>query len=361
MNTAPLTIRDITARAVIAPISRPIRTAVGTIPAAPLVLLDVTTEEGITGRSYLFGYTPTSLIPLVKIVEELARDLKGKAVVPVDRMRELDLRFRLLGTQGLLGMVISGLDMAFWDILGKAAGMPVVRLLGGSPRALRAYDSYGVVDVRADERDILQSLERGFEGIKIKIGDADLKKDIDTVRAVREMIGPDVALMLDYNQSLGPAEACRRIERLLEFDLHWVEEPVSAQDLQGHARVRASSGARIQTGENWWFPRDMQRAISAGACDFAMPDIMKIGGVTGWMAAAALADAASLPVSSHLFIEASSHVLAVTPTFHWLEYLDFAGGIVEERHEVVNGTITAKGPGLGISWDEQAVSRYMVQ
>ena len=361
MTTHPLIIRDVTARAVVSPISRPVRTAVGTIPAGPLVLLDVTTEEGVTGRAYIFGYTPTALVPLVALVEQLAPGLKGQPVVPWKLMREFDLRFRLLGLQGLLGMVVSGLDMAFWDILGRAADMPLVQLLGGSPTALRAYDSYGVVDIRADERDIRHTLDRGFKGMKIKLGDGDLAKDIESVRAVREMIGPDMALMVDYNQSLTPAEACRRIERLREFDLHWVEEPVSAQDLQGHARVRESTGVRVQTGENWWFPRDMQRAISANACDFAMPDIMKIGGVTGWTAAAALADAASLPVSSHLFVEASAHMLAVTPTFHWLEYLDFAGAILEERQEVVDGTVTARGPGLGMNWNEEAVERYRVK
>ena len=116
--------------------------------------------------------------------------------------------------------------------------------------------------------------------------------------------------MVDYNQSLDPPEACRRIARFAEFDLDWVEEPVAAEDLAGHARVRAATGVRVQTGENWWFPRDMQKAMSAGASDFAMLDIMKIGGVTGWLRAAGQAEAASLPVSSHIFVEASAHVLA---------------------------------------------------
>ena len=357
---APLTIRDVTARAVVAPIDRPVRTAVGTISAAPLLLLDVTTDEGVTGHSYLVGYTPMTLVPMVRLVEQIAVDLKGKPVIPFERMRELDLRFRLLGMQGLVGMVVSGLDMAFWDILGRVAGMPVAQLLGGTPTPLQAYDSYGTVDIRADERDIARSLERGFRAIKIKVGAGGLAQDVESVREVRAMVGPDVSLMVDYNQSLGPAEASRRIGRLQEFNLEWVEEPVSAQDLQGHARVRESSGVPIQTGENWWFPRDMQRAIAANACDLVMPDIMKIGGVTGWIAAAALADAASLPMSSHIFVEASAHVMAVTPTFHWLEYLDFAGSILEEPAAVVAGKVQARGPGLGISWNEEAVARYAI-
>jgi mandelate racemase len=361
MHDTSLIIRNVVARAVVAPIGRPVRTAMGTIPAAPLVLLDVHTEQGITGSAYLFGYTPLTLVPLVKLAENLGELLKGRKVVPFERMKELDLHFRLLGTQGLLGMVLSGLDMAFWDILGKAAEKPVVALLGGEPRPIRAYDSYGFVDPTADAAEIQRSMDQGFRGIKIKVGADTLAQDIASVGAVRRMIGPDIALMLDFNQSLGPMEACHRIERLAEFDPYWIEEPVSAQDFQGHAKVRASTRVPVQTGENWWFPRDMQRAISAGASDVVMVDMMKIGGITGWMAAAAQADAASLPLSSHIFVEASSHTLPVTPTCDWLEYLDFAGAILEGPYQVRNGTICARGDGLGIAWNEDAVSRYAVQ
>jgi mandelate racemase len=360
MPDTPPIIREVVARAVVAPIRRPVRTAVGLIPAAPLVLLDVHTEQGMTGRAYLFGYAPLTLVPLVQLVQQLGAGLKGKTVVPFERMKEFDLQFRLLGTQGLLGMALSGLDMAFWDILGKAAGQPVARLLGGAPAPVRAYDSYGFIDARTDAVHIQRSLDQGFKGIKIKVGVGTLTEDIASVGAVRSMIGADIALMLDFNQSLNPAEACRRIGRLSAFDPCWVEEPVSAQDLQGHAKVRAGTTVPVQTGENWWFPRDMQRAISANACDVAMVDLMKIGGVTGWMAAAAQADAASLPLSSHIFVEASAHMLPVTPTADWLEYLDFAGAILEEPYLVADGMVCARGPGLGIAWDEKAVARYAV-
>jgi mandelate racemase len=357
MSNERLTIRNLRARPVVVPLRRAVRTAVGTIEAAPLVLIDVTTEEGVTGRSYLFGYTRPALGPLVRLVEELDAELKGQAVVPVERMRWFDRRFRLIGWQGLIGMVVSGLDMAFWDALGQAARWPVARLLGGEPKPLPAYDSYGAIDPRADEGDLRRSLEAGFRAIKIKLGEGDLAKDLASVKTVRGMIGPDVALMVDYNQSLDPAEACRRAERLREFDLGWIEEPVPAEDLQGHALVR-KAGVPVQTGENWWFPRDMQKAIAAGACDLAMPDVMKIGGVTGWLRAMGQAEAASIPMSSHIFVETSAHVMAVTPTAHWLEHLDFAGAILEEPCRVVDGTITARGPGLGLSWNEAAVARY---
>jgi mandelate racemase len=360
MSKATPIIRSVKARAVVAPISRPVKNAFGVIEAAPLVLIDVVTDQGVTGHSYIFAYTKLTLAPLVHLIEEIGRDLTGKAIAPFDLMVAMDARFRLLGWQGLVGMAVSGLDMAFWDVLGQAAGQPLATLLGGSPRAITAYDSYGAVDPVADEKDLRRSLDQGFRGIKIKGGAGDLADDERVVKAVRGLIGPDVALMLDFNQSLDPAEATRRIARLAAYDLHWIEEPVAAENLEGHAKVRQTSPISIQSGENWWFPRGFAEAISAAASDFIMPDLMKVGGVTGWLRVAGQAEAASIPMSSHLFAEASSHMLAITPTAHWLEYLDLARAIVAEPVQIIDGTITARGHGLGLSWNETAVAKYLV-
>jgi mandelate racemase len=168
MTDVRLTIKSIIARAVLAPLPRPIRTAVGTIPSAPLVLIDVMTNQGIIGRSYIFAYTPPALVPLVRFIEEIAPELAGKPVVPVERMREFDRRFRLIGWQGLIGMAVSGLDMAFWDAIARTIDQPFVHLLGGAPVPLRAYDSYGIVDPAEDEKAILRSVEQGFQGINTK-------------------------------------------------------------------------------------------------------------------------------------------------------------------------------------------------
>jgi mandelate racemase len=360
MSTTRPAIRSITARAVDAPISRPVKNAYGVIRSAPLVLIDVVTDQGLTGHSYIFAYTTLTLKPLVRLIEDLGRDLVGRPIAPFDLMTEMDAKFRLLGWQGLVGMAVSGLDMAFWDALGRAAGQPLSVLLGGSSRPIRAYDSYGAVDPVADEKHLRRSLDQGFRGIKIKGGDGDLDNDERVVKAVRGLIGPDIALMLDFNQSLNPSEARRRIDRLAPYDLHWIEEPVPAENLAGHAKVRATSPTSIQSGENWWFPRGFAEAIASGASDFIMPDLMKVGGVTGWLRVAAQAEAASIPMSSHLFAEASAHMLAVTPTAHWIEYLDLARAIVAEPVEIVDGTITARGHGLGLSWNEAAVARYLV-
>ena len=360
MTVIDLTIRAVVARAVSVPLTRPISTANSVIPVAPLVLIDVATKQGVIGRSYLFCYTPLVQKAIIDLIDNMAELIVGQAVDPVLRMRELSDRFLLLGRQGLVGIVIAGFDMAFWDALGQASAMSVARLLGGNENPVQAYISHGFIDAKRDEEIIQASLDEGFTAMKIKIGRPDPRQDEATIAAVRSMIGDNVRLMVDYNQSLSVPEAIRRIRRLEKYDLEWVEEPVAAEDHIGHARVRNSVNTPIQTGENWWYPEDAARAYAAEASDFAMLDIMKIGGVTGWNAAAGYASGARLPVSSHLFIEASAHVLAVTPSAHYLEYLDVAGEILLESPMISSGTLAPKGPGLGMIWNESAVAQYLV-
>jgi len=360
MVESALTIRGLTARAVAAPLARPLRTASGDIPVSPLLLVDVVSEDGTVGRAYVFGYTTLSLRALKAFIEDLEEVVRGRPAIPAVLYDDLAARLRLMGRQGLVGMALSGLDMALWDLQGRAQQRSVVELLGGQATPVPAYDSYGIVDPAADRAALERSVEQGFRAIKIKIGVRDLAWDVARVAGVREIIGPDVRLMVDYNQSLTAPEALRRIRALARFDLEWVEEPVPAEDLAGHARVRAASPVPVQTGENWWFGHDMAHALAAGACDYCMPDIMKIGGVTGWLRAMGQAEAAAVPVSSHLFVEASAHVLPVTPLAHYLEYLDLAGAVLADPPPVVDGAVTARGPGLGMDWDEAAVARYLV-
>ena len=353
-------IRSVRARPVVVPLKRPVKNAFGIIDSGPLVLIDVETDQGITGHAYIFAYAKITLKPLVHLVEEIGRELVGRPIVPFELMAAMDAKFRLLSWQGLVGMAVSGLDMAYWDALGQVAGRPVVELLGGSPKPIKAYDSYGVVDPVKDQKALRHSLDLGFRGIKIKGGDGDAANDERVVEGVRALLGPDIALMIDFNQSLDPVEAMRRIDLLAPYNLTWVEEPVPQENLLGHAHIKDISPIPIQAGENWWFPRGFAEAIAAKASDLIMPDLMKCGGVTGWMRIAAQADAASIPMSSHLFAEASAHMLAVTPTAHWLEFLDFAGAILTNPAKIVDGTVTAQGPGLGIEWDETAVKKYLV-
>jgi mandelate racemase len=178
---------------------------------------------------------------------------------------------------------------------------------------------------------------------------------------MRQAVGPSVAIMVDYNQCLTPVEAVRRLRVLDEEGLTWVEEPTLAHDHAGHARIAREAKTPIQCGENWWGCADMRHALDAEASDFVMPDVMKIGGVTGWLRAAALAESHGMPMSSHLFPEISAHLLAATPTAHWLEYVDWGEAVLQQPLRIEDGqAVIRDAPGSGIEWNEDAIARLQV-
>ena len=365
MNPNPqLTVRGLDVRAVEVPMRRPLRTGSGEVGTAAMVLVDLLTEEGITGSSYLFCPTPLVLEPVAKLLSNLAPLIEGDPFAPVAIEGKLQKTFRLLGPQGLTAMATAGIDMAAWDALAKACGMPLARLLGGEPSRVPAYNScgLGVIGAERAAEEALELVAPGFGAAKVRLGYPEIKTDVEVVRAVKALVGEDVVLMSDYNQSLSVAEAERRSEALEGEGLYWIEEPTRADDYSSHARLRREAKTPIQIGENWWGPHDMAKSVEACASDYAMADAMKIGGVTGWLKAAALAEAAGLPLSSHLFPEISTHLLAVAPTSHWLEYVDWANPILEEPLKVEDGHALAPDtPGIGISWDEEVVRRYLVE
>jgi mandelate racemase len=255
-------------------------------------------------------------------------------------------------------MALAAIDMALWDALARSHGVSLARLLGGVEKPLRAYGAVGYDGVGGSAKVAEDWVRRGFQGVKAKIGYPDVKEDLEVIRAIRAAVGEDVAIMVDYNQSLTPAEAVQRLRVLDGEGLTWVEEPVMAHDYAGHALVAREAGTPIQCGENWWGVQDLRHAIEARASDYAMFDAMKIGGVTGWMQAAALAGAHGLPVSSHLWPEISAQLFCVTPTAHWLEYCDWWNPIVAEPLRIERGmAIPSEAAGAGVEWNEAGIAR----
>ena len=357
-----LRIRSISVRAVAVPMRRPLQTSTGAVSLAPLLLVDLKTNGGITGRSYLFAISKLNLKPIAALVDAMGELLKGDAVAPFEIEKKLRARHTLLGVHNIVLFAMSAIDMCAWDALGQALGEPVVRLLGGAPRPVLAYNSTGLGILKLKEliKESEQLVAEGFSAVKLRLGRPTAAADIGALRAVKKAIGPKVTLMVDFNQALTVAEAVRR-GRMIDEEggVFWIEEPVRADDFAGCAKVAREVATPIQIGENFMGPEQMARAIAAGCCDYVMPDAQRIGGVTGWMRAAALAQGAGLEMSSHLFTEASCQLLAVTPTCHWLEYVDWADPVLEEPVRIQAGrAIGAAGAGLGIKWNEKAVKRY---
>jgi mandelate racemase len=285
----------------------------------------------------------------------------GEPLAPAEIEQRLARRFRLLGTQGLVGMALAAIDMALWDALARRHGVSLVRLLGGAPRPIPAYGAVGFDGVAGSASAAEGWAKRGFTGVKAKIGYPTVQEDVAVIRAMREAVGPSVAIMVDYNQCLTPAAAVQRLRVLDDEGLTWVEEPTLAHDHAGHARIAREARTPIQCGENWWGTLDMQHALAAGASDFMMPDAMKIGGVTGWMRAAALAQASNIPISSHLWPELSAQLLCVTPTAHWLEYAEWWNPILRDPLVIENGMAHVdQATGTGVAWNDKAVERFTV-
>jgi mandelate racemase len=324
-----------------------------------LVLVDVITEDGVVGHGIVFTYTATALKPTADLVTNLAPLVEGEELAPAALHSKLVGRFRLLGTQGLLGMALSGIDMALWDALARAHNISLLALLGGVPRPLPAYGAVGYDGAKQSGMVAEDWARRGFKGVKAKIGYPTVEEDLAVIRAIRSAAGPEIAIMVDYNQSLTPADAVQRLRPLEEEGLAWIEEPTLAHDYTGHARIAEQIRTPIQCGENWWGVRDMQHAIEARASDYMMPDVMKIGGVTGWMRAAAVGETHSIRLSNHLWPEISAQLLCATPTAHWLEYADWWNSVVKEPLSVEQGTVRLDGVlGTGVDWNEAAVSRW---
>lgn len=347
-------------RCVNVPMAEPHRTASGVITSSSLVLLSVLTDEGVQGHSMTFTYTPAALGPTAQLMKNIEPLLAGQALAPATLWEQLHARFRLLGTQGLVGMALAGIDMALWDALARTQQLPLHALLGFAPKPVPAYGGIGYDGTRDTAAAAERWARQGFTGVKAKIGYPTLAEDVAVVRAMRAAVGPDMAIMVDYNQSLNPTEAALRLQALDAEGLAWIEEPVLAHDYAALARLAQAARTPLQAGENWWGPLDFRHALDAGIRGLVMPDVMKCGGVTGWQRVAALAQAHGTPASSHLWPEVSAQLLAATPTGHWLEYADWWNPVLKTPLQLRAGLPLLDGViGTGVEFNDTAVQKYL--
>jgi len=365
MQLLPLTFRSLEARAVILKLKRPIVARIATMGEWPMILIDLHTEEGVVGRSYLEPYVIKALRYLIPALNDLGALLKGRRVAPLELFEAARKSLHFVGYEGLSLIAASGLDMAAWDALARAAGVPLCVLLGGSVGPVRAYNSNGLwlrepAAMGAEACELRD--EGGFSGLKLRLGRPRPADDLAAIAAIRKAVGDDMHLMADFNQALDLAEALQRCPQIDDLGLAWIEEPIVYDNLDGSAQLAAELKTPIQIGENFYGPRELHKALQRRACDLVMPDFMRIGGVTGWLRAAAVAGAAGVPMSSHLYPEIAAHMLRVTETAHWLEWQDWADPVLQRPYELRDGSLHIPDvPGTGLEWDEAAVAAFQVQ
>jgi mandelate racemase len=347
MTFDTLTLKSVDVRAVVVPLERPVVSKVGLFDQWPMILIDLYTEEGIVGRSYLEPYLKQSARYIVPAVHDLASARAGQPIRPLDDFQHGRKSLNLVGYEGITMIAVAGLDMAAWDALAKAAGMPLAVFLGGSLAPVPAYNSNGLwlTDVATLGA---QATELGGEGdfkaLKLRLGRDRLPDDLEAIKTVGHAVGDDVKLMVDFNQGLSLGDALHRCHALDDQGLDWFEEPITYDNLAGYAQLTRELDTPVQLGENFYGPRDLFQALEMRAGDYVMPDLMRIGGVSGWLRAVPIAAAAGIQVSTHLYPEVAA---------------DWGDPIVAEPFEVKNGHVVIPDrPGSGLAWNEDAVKRY---
>ena len=359
-----LTFKEVKTRSIILTLKRPIKAKIAYIKEWPILLIDLYTNEGIVGRSYLQPYIGKSLKYISSIIDDFNEVLQNKKLAPYDNFELMRQSLHFIGYEGLSITAVSGVDMAIWDAVSKAASQPLCCYLGGTVGPVKAYNSNGLWlekgNVLSKEAKFL--VEQGnFSAIKMRLGRENYNDDLKAIETVKKAIGTEVKLMVDFNQCLSLEEALNKCRVLDQFDLTWIEEPLVYDNLEGYSQLTREIKTPIQLGENFYGPRELYKAIEKKASNLVMPDFMRIGGVTGWINSAAIAGTGGIPISTHFYPEVGSHVMRVSQTAHWLEWLDWADDILLDPFTVIDGHVQIPNkPGIGIEWNEKVVNKFRI-
>lgn len=348
-------------RALSLPLERPIESALGAIRGCGVVLVYAYTDSGIVGENLVFTLNDRRTGVLRQMVDELADLVVGRDAGHIAGFWARawkDINF--FGHKGVPVMGISAIDGALWDIAGKAANMPLYRLLGGARDRMPAYHSGGLWldrDIDALAREAQDMVAQGFKAVKMRLGMPDPRQDAERVCAVRQAIGPGIRLMADANQGLNEAQAIRLGRMLEEYDLTWFEEPLPAWDLEGVARVAAALDTPIASGETEYTRYGFRGMLTLRSADILMPDLQRVGGVSEFMRVGHMAESHDVPVSSHLFPETSIQVLGALANAIYLEYMPWFSSLYRERLEFVDGdAVVPERPGWGFTLDPARIA-----
>ena len=346
------------------PLQRPIVSSVGHYEKWPFIITEVTLDNGVVGNSYICPYLVNYTNAIKSVIHELFTLFENKPLTPSEFYETGMRQLSLLGRGGIAMYALAALDIAFWDASAKHADLPLCEHLGGSRTDVRAYNSGGLwllppEELASQARELRQ--EGDFSALKIRLGRADLDSDQRAIEFVRRQMDPSGDLLCDFNQVLTFTDALRRLHGLDDHGLYWFEEPIPYHEFSNYAELRERVSTPLILGENFHGIDHAMLSLERGSGDAIMPDLMRIGGISGWLKTAALAEAYTKPVSSHLYHEVSAHLMRVTPTADYLEWMNWVDPLLKEPYQVKEGHLVIPDrPGVGLEFRRDVIDRYKI-
>ena len=312
-----------------------------------------------TGYTYTIGTGGPSIMELLR--RTLAPALIGREAAGIERIwRDLLFLTHATSVGAITSLALAAIDTALWDLKCRRHGEPLHRMAGGAQSRLPLYTTEGGwlhLETPALVDDALAAKAKGFGGSKIKIGKPHVSEDAARLSAVREALGPSFEIMTDANQRFTIDEAIRRARCLTPLDIAWFEEPLTADDINGHVRLSQSSTIPIAVGESLYSPLHFREYLERGACSIVQADAARIGGITPWLKVAHLAECFNVPVCPHFLMELHVSLCAAVPNARWVEYIPQIDSITTEPMRIEDGhAIPSDAPGLGIAWDFDAIA-----
>ena len=347
------------------PLAKPIATAIHQMKSVGCVLLELETDQGLVGESYVFTLNGVRLKALQEMLLGFAHQVEGRDPHFVAQIwNDIWTEMNPIGHKGFTIAALTAIDTACWDLVGKSAAMPLHKLFGACREQVKTYASGGLwlsqsIDSLVEEA--AEFVDSGFRSVKVRLGKAKIEEDIERVRAVSEAIGPDIELLADANQALSPKQAIRLGRELEAFNLGWFEEPVVYHNLEGCAEVRAALDTPIAAGETEYTRYGMREILNAAAVDVLMPDLQRIGGLSEMRRVAAIASGYDIPISTHIFTEHSLSIAGSEANCISVEHMPWFAPLFNESMEISEGMISIPDRvGTGFSFDQAAIKKFKI-
>ena len=358
-------IKSLSVKAANIPLNRFVVAKVGKFENWAVIVTEITCSDGTIGKGYIGPYLANYMPAIASTIKELFKNIEGKEIAPYQFYNEIMNSTSLMGRSGIATYALAALDISLWDASSKIAKEPLCVHLGGSIAPVKSYNSCGLwLDNNKNESydEAKKLIERGgFDILKIRLGRENVDEDLYAIENVKKALGKENILLCDFNQGYNLPDAIHFLNILDDKGLYWFEEPIDYYNYDGYKELRNRMKTPIILGENFHGPDDAFKAMEEKICDFIMPDLMRICGISGWMQTASVAAAFRIRMSSHLFPEVSAQLMRVTPTAHLCEWTDWAEAMLVDPYKLKDGyVIIPDVPGTGIDFKEDILEKYKI-